>query len=795
MKDKEVNYVEKASEHVKLQEQFAERTSEPYWRDKQKRIELSGYRAKEVEIIRKKITELDKLFSGVDWQNDEGAGQKREKDFSAREKIEAEEKAFIEIQKLLGELAEKEIELIRENFEIRRERIGQIDEVDREVLEENELALRKITEQRESLFKNPETVLLARMAELARYQTELSRDNFAVTPSRKRKIRWIEEKIEEGQPIFLEGPTGTGKTELTKHAARKLYGDKVKEQDLVIRCTPRTGPSDVFGKILLRSPKGTETYFQPGKFTTSMDNGLPVIFDEINNMEGAQRLGLKEFFNVRPGNIVSLQEDSGKPHEVKKGFTVIATGNLKGEKHKTREELGTEEARVFSIHRIDYMPQEELYDLCLASMMGKKGKVWADRKEIGETLKNLCAAAEEIQDAYNGEIGAHYNGRLQEEAVKAKTKIDDKKFLNEKSYGLVGSRAKKGLDKAVLDPGQVIRLAKSYQGKVGVSLQAHIEAGLMEFVKKNDYPESDRDLIIRILLTKGFFKGANASDFGLKTLNEAQIEALSGGSKKEKPIDKKASALSLEEVAKIDPYGRYQRTAEELADDFLNQAPPIPPEGRRNWEKKPDNVLAEFTGPDGKKETIEMNFETLMKRWVDFYVERKVDLPLDFGKIARAIWDQNYDKIKESMENLGYDGMLIIPGELSLSDFHQKMSLGYNPTLESDNFKEGGSWAGVKSSGADKPRIVLYHEKNTKELNNNPITKAMLGKDLMTITGLSQEELEKAIIAGEPLKGKVRIGSQEFVFDGLSVEDYLEIQAEYFKRTNTRLTANSYFAL
>ena len=795
IKNEEINYAEKGAEHIKLQEQFAERAGEPYWRDKQKRIELSGYRAKEAEIIRQKIAKLDELLTGVDWQA-EDARKKLEENFGVREKIEKEEKAFTEIQKLMNELAARENELVRENFDVRRERQGLIDEIDREVLAENELALRKITEQRESLFKNPETVLLARMAELARYQTELSSDNFAVTPSRKEEIRWIERKIEEGQPIFLEGPTGTGKTELAKNATRELYGDKVQDLDLVIRCAPKTGPADIFGKILLRSKEGTETYFQPGKFTVAVDNGVPVIFDEINNMESSQRLGLKEFYNTKPGNAVSLQEDSGRAHTAQKGFTIIATANLKGEKHKSREELDTAETRVFAMRHIDYMPREELYDLCLASMMGREGQVWAVRKEIAESLKNLCDAAEEIQDAYNGNIGAHYNTRFQTEATKAGTKVEDKNLKNEKSYGLVGSKAKKGLDKAVLDPGQVIQLAKSYQGKVGVSLKSHLEEGLMEFVRKGDYPESDRDLMIRIFLTKGFFEGVKAADFGLKTLDDAQITALSGGGKKEKPASKQSKVLSLKEVASIDPYERYQALVEELASDFLSQAPPISSERGKRWEKQPEKISAEFENPiDGKKETIEINFETALKRWNDFFTENKVDLPPDFEKIARAIWNQNYEKIKESIENLGYDGILVIPGNLNLPDFHQKMSQGYNPTLESDNFKKGGSWAGIKSRGADKPRIVLYHEKNTKELDDNPITKAMLGKDLMIVTGLSQEELEKAIIAGELLKGKVRINSEEFVFDGLSVEDYLAIQAEYFKRTDKHLDEKNYTRL
>ena len=119
IKNEEINYAEKAAEHIKLQEQFAERVGESYWRVRQKRIELTGFRERQAEIIRQKIAKLDELLTGVDWQA-EDARKKLEENFGVREKIEKEEKAFTEIQKLMNELAARENELVRENFDVRR---------------------------------------------------------------------------------------------------------------------------------------------------------------------------------------------------------------------------------------------------------------------------------------------------------------------------------------------------------------------------------------------------------------------------------------------------------------------------------------------------------------------------------------------------------------------------------------------------------------------------------------------------------------------------------------------------
>ena len=656
---------------------------------------------------------------------------------------------------------------------------------------------------------NPETIVFAKMRELLKYQEGL-KVGFAETPSRKVVEQWVEEKWRDGKATLLEGPTGTGKTELLNHLTRKLYGQNPE----IVRCGERVGPPEIFGKILLRPTGGnvekvfeanekiqkyltdfekinpecsdedltrennrlamlfasslgvaTETFFQPGRVLSAMDKGLPVVFDEFNKLDN--RFQLKELYNRRPGQEVVIQEDTGKPHKIQEGFVFAATANLKSEKYKERFELDGAESRVFSMKRVEYMPKEELYDVLLASLMGKDGRAPISRSEAITTLKNFTDAIEEIQNGYDKTLGNHYS-------------LTDAK----------GTKPK--LEKAILDPGAALDILRGFEASraEGLSLQAHLEKGLMDFLGKRDYPDKDRNLMARILVTKGFFKDTEAKDFNISGLDDKALSALRPKGEKEKVARTKTrGTLALKDLATLDPYGLRAEEWRKLGLKFLEDTPK-PLEGGGRFKKMPDEISAKFTAPDGKEETVEVNFESVMKEWSDLYTERGVGVPADFEKTARAIWNQNYEKIKESMENFGYDGALVIPGNLNLSDFHQKMTKGYRPTSESDNFKEGGSWAGIKSRGADQPRIVLYHK--NKELDDNPLSKEMLNKRLTDLTGLSEEEIIKTLAAGEPIQLKIMIGKKEFSFGSLSVEEYLAIQAKYFKETGQHLDEKRY---
>lgn len=353
-----------------------------------------------------------------------------------------EELRFQQVGKELDSLEVFEDQLDRREFELLKTRKGKLGSVDRKMLTDSAALHEAIANRRSALEIDPQTAPAVRRHELDRYRDGLSKDRFAKTPSRKKYFELIRRLWEEGKNVFLTGPTGTGKTELFVHLAKKLYG----EPPEIIRGSERTGAPEIFGKTMLKASGGitpekiaqlssevevafkdwkkqnplatteeedrahdrllqltaasigvaTETFFQPGRYTAAIDKGRPLIFDEFNLLEPKTRLQLKELYNRKPGDSVTVQEDTGKPHKIQEGFGFGATANIKSEKHKERFELDPAESRVFEMRRVDYLPKEELYDLMLAKLSDKRGGVRLNIRDAHLTLQHLAEAAEMI---------------------------------------------------------------------------------------------------------------------------------------------------------------------------------------------------------------------------------------------------------------------------------------------------------------------------------------------------------------------------------------------------------------
>lgn len=486
------------------------------------------------------LTKLDKQASVFSLKNKEQT--------EALRADRVDEKKFEEVSNLLQALEKTENDLLAKEYEISTKSV--IDSSDKIALEKFAAIGRAVSERRHNIENNPETAPFARMYELRRYQQELA-SGFAETPSRKSDMNWVREKWEQSRAVLLEGPTGTGKTETIKALTKKLYGKNPE----VVRCTERTGPPEIFGKVLLKTGAlgSTETFFQPGRYTAAIESGAPVLFDEFNQLPTNTRFALKELYNRKAGDEIIIQEDTGKPHIIKKGFAWAATANIKSDKHKERFELDGAESRVFSMRHIDYLPKHELYDLCLAKLMDEFGGAEISKEEAITTLKNFSDAAEEIQNAYDKEIGQHYG-----------------------KTSLKGGKPK--LSKAVLDPGAALEILSGFQiSRVkGLRLKEHIEKGLLDFLGKRDYPDSDRDLVARILVAKEFFAGKEAKDFGIKGFDEQTLAALKGVAKKEKKGEETKEAekfLTLKELAALDPYGIRKIAHIKAGEEFLNNAP------------------------------------------------------------------------------------------------------------------------------------------------------------------------------------------------------------------------------
>ena len=673
-------------------------------------------------------------------------------------------RTYEEVSRELDALSKNEDAIIKQEYEILKsaKREGGVSAKNQSDLKKLSKIQSAIENRKFLLSENPKTDLAFRMHELSSYHKGLA-ENFAETPSRKKLMDWTTKKIEANQAVLLEGPTGTGKTELLIHLAKKLSG-KLPE---VVRSTERTGPSEIFGKMLLRkedTSEATETYFQSGRYTTAIDEGKLLIFDEFNQLPTNMRFAMKELYNRKEGDEVTIQEDTGKSHIIKQGFGFAATANLKSKRYKERFEFDSAESRIFEMKRVDYIPKEELYDLMLSSLLDKHETAPISKESAEKTLKHLADAVEVIEEGYEGNLKSNF-GR---QNAKSGTPL---------------------LEKTVLDPGKIISIMKGYEisSARGIAFEEYLDGALFDFVSKGDYPESDRELLIRIFAVKGFFSDKTAKDFNIANLTDASLKALRGGKDSEKAIKGKAveKRLTLRDIATLDPYGLRKIKAEKLADEFLNLLPEEEKVKTVSTEALSYQSFEYVSDPSNpsKIETINIDIETKINNFADFYeTKHKINLPPDFVETAKEVWSRNFEEIKSEIEKYGYNQILIIPEDLpDLGELNEKMTEGYrNKTYQSNNFKLGGSFAGIKNTGKQKFRIVLVHD--AQNLADNPILKETKGKSVVDLSGLSKKEVEERIKKGKeiPINFKLKDG-RTLQAGGLSVAEYEIFQRVYFE--------------
>jgi len=173
-----------------------------------------------------------------------------------------------------------------------------------------------------------------------------------------------------------------------------------------------------------------------------------------------------------------------------------------------------------------------------------------------------------------------------------------------------------------------------------------------------------------------------------------------------------------------------------------------------------ESISATYTNPDNQIKNITLSIEEKLEENIAIYKKTKLDLPPDFEEQIKEIWENNVDDIQKVIEENGFDEILVLPGNIALTDLNNKMTDGYTETWQSSNFKEGGSFAKAKSQNVDKSRIVLVHK--TQNLKDRP-------------------ELEKTLnIKGEDVNQK----------NILTLEDYLVFQRKYFEETKKHLDAD-----
>lgn len=219
------------------------------------------------------------------------------------------------------------------------------------------------------------------------------------------------------------------------------------------------------------------------------------------------------------------------------------------------------------------------------------------------------------------------------------------------------------------------------------------------------------------------------------------------------------------------------------------------------------SAKTKWTNPETQTEQeIEINFEESLAEQKTFYKE-KLNIDLDEEK-AKDIWNRNYTEIKAGIKIYGYDSILIIPDNLPEEEILNEklietMDEGpgkgkVNATYQSNNFRQGGSFAGIRNSYTPKYRLVLTHSVQNiyNNPNANPFLKATLGKNIMELSNLGQADIDSKISSGQEIKVdfKITINGQEIKIqsDGWSLEEYILQQSMYFEKTGKHLDESSW---
>jgi hypothetical protein len=178
------------------------------------------------------------------------------------------------------------------------------------------------------------------------------------------------------------------------------------------------------------------------------------------------------------------------------------------------------------------------------------------------------------------------------------------------------------------------------------------------------------------------------------------------------------------------------------------------------------NKIISALSPEGKE--IKFELKEQLKYWNDFYKDEGVDW-INFPENIK-ITEEQQKEVERLITEFGFDKMIIIPENLAATEanyekLHTLMSKGYNETLQTDNFKSDGGFAGLKNK-SNKLRIILTRD--IEELGDDELFKQTLDK------AMDEFNTTNGILAKNKL-------------EGLGVDAYLVCQRDHFKRTGKHL--------
>lgn len=409
---------------------------------------------------------------------------------------------------------------------------------DTEAIKKYDLIQKTIHDKINAFMSHDETYYEAKRRTLLKYRQQLLNDGFVETDSVRKTMINVVGHLQIGIPVLLRGHLGVGKTEIALHASRKYF----RFEPEFISGSEEATKYDMYGKtqIGIRSEEDklrefrhrmeeyarmnkdldkktleaverqyyqtivvqgiTTSFFQYGPLVRALQQGKPLLIDEMDGIPHSIIIRLNHVLTRRPGDVIRIEENSGDEITVQKGFCVLATGNIKSARYK-REELDAAFLSRWWSHDVEYIPQDETYEILVASLLDGRGNLQVKRLGDLDDLKRLTEAASEIQQIFTGE---HLD------------------YLGEGAD--VARQTPASLKKSVLSLRHLWNIVRPWKARnFDRPLEYYV---LNEFIKPA--VAEDQLYLLQLLCRYRFFKTWKVDEFGIPGLTKTKLLAYQG---------------------------------------------------------------------------------------------------------------------------------------------------------------------------------------------------------------------------------------------------------------------------
>jgi cobaltochelatase CobS len=168
----------------------------------------------------------------------------------------------------------------------------------------------------------------------------------------------LQQFVEEGVPILLIGPPGSGKSE----ACEQVFAER-KQPLHIISCNPSMTADDLEGRVELRNEGGVVvTRFEKGELAVASAEGRGVLLDEADAVPPHAAFGIFRLLAGKDMRILRMGDDGRVPRHNE--FRIVGTQNTEGR----GDDRGLHHGRVYqdeafldrweNVIRVQYFPKD-----------------------------------------------------------------------------------------------------------------------------------------------------------------------------------------------------------------------------------------------------------------------------------------------------------------------------------------------------------------------------------------------------------------------------------------------------